>query len=254
VKNIKDFIGQSNVAIHCSNETEWNQIAKLLNRTSGSYPGCGNCFVIKVNGNHTQSKEILESQSYIIYPASDFLKKNILEICREKYPIGTKFHCAKDGALGVSVCEIQEDSAGNYYSKFLNTPSNQYVYAYNEWAKIILSETKYVKCIYDIGDNGSRYKNGKTYPLNKDNKPVPDSGIIFAYDLNHPEFKCYFIPCSRKEYIEQEEKIIYSNNYIDNYKEKFEFPIANGVIKKEILTELELPEPIKVIKRQESYY
>lgn len=95
MKNIKDYIGKKQVAIYCSTQNEWESIAKLLNRNiSMGYPGMGDCFVIKVNGNHTNDKSVLERQNYTIYPASDFLEDDILEQCKKKYPIGTKYKCA----------------------------------------------------------------------------------------------------------------------------------------------------------------
>ena len=92
VKDIKDYIGKKQVAIYCSTQNEWESIAKLLNRNfSMGYPGMGDCFVIEVNGNHTNDKSVLERQNYTIYPASDFLEDDILEQCKKKYPPGTKF-------------------------------------------------------------------------------------------------------------------------------------------------------------------
>lgn len=140
VKDIKDYIGKKQVAIYCSTQNEWESIAKLLNRnTSMGYPGMGDCFVIKVNGNNTNDKSVLERQNFTIYPASDFLEDDILEQCNKKYPIGTKYRCP----IGNTIVEVKgkffKGSTGNEFTDGYGG----YVYYEGKFAEIIEEESKF---------------------------------------------------------------------------------------------------------------
>lgn len=100
VKDIKKYEKKSDVAIYCSSLEEWNAIKALrpdlqttkeygFIREDGKPTDC-----IYINGKGTASKNLYEQGNYTIYPASDFLEDDILEQCKKKYPIGTKYKCA----------------------------------------------------------------------------------------------------------------------------------------------------------------
>lgn len=100
VKDIKEYEKKSDVAIYCSSLEKWNAIKALrpdlqttkeygFIREDGKPTDC-----IHINGKGTASKNSYEQGNYTIYPASDFLEDDILEKCKKKYPIGTKYKCA----------------------------------------------------------------------------------------------------------------------------------------------------------------
>jgi ribosomal protein S8 len=86
VKQIKDYINKQ-VAIYCSSREEWDKINKLcgykgLTREYGAISDPDNKFVdcIHINGKGTACKTHYEKESYIVYPASDFLEEWIPKV------------------------------------------------------------------------------------------------------------------------------------------------------------------------------
>lgn len=161
--------------------------------------------------------------------------KTLLEEARERYPIGTHFNCVKDNAPAVVQEELKEDMHGAIYTRMSGSNFNQYVYVDDKWANKDLSYkvTKYVKCIKNLNSDGERYKKNKIYILDTDNKPIEDAGNRFSYSYGHPDFNDYFTVATEKEYLLQQ------NSNTNNIDLKLE------------LTELEIPKPIKIIKRRE---
>jgi hypothetical protein len=188
--------------VHCKNEKEWNYVREKTTdeftfdwvRSKKQFPE--EELAIGINGKCWARLVYYQLKNSLILSFEEWCTKfnhkpnfnktenmeDILELAKQKYPIGTKFKCVKDNQCGISISEIQIDGVGDYYSTFNDNRCNQYVYvkSKNQWAEIIsLPETE--KWIPKVGD-WVIWKNDK---FNKAYKLTFYNELSKGFKVNH---------------------------------------------------------------------
>ena len=134
---------------------------KSLNKpfVTTDYDECGGIYFDEI-----RMATATEINTLYIHKKEEQDMKSILAEAKERYPIGTKFKCAKDNELAIVEQELKKDDQGFIYTKFQGNRFHQFVYAYDKWAEIVSLP------------NEESYKIGDWIVITQD---VREKGMIF---------------------------------------------------------------------------
>lgn len=187
---------------------------------------------------------------------------DILEICKEKYPIGTKFEVGKWYRLGKWISKFAKCDGIKFYGEYINTETKFYdKYSYLYISKNTPELIKDLSEIQQYLPEGHKDKIEQWSPkVDKWYVYIKDSGLFLdgKYMKLNNLYKTFKID-DRKWYLSERDWILI--DWKSNFREAlpYEIPVENSnkdikfnkkKVKEQIkLTELEIPKSIKIFKR-----